>query len=283
MIRIWKTAKVPSVLLKRGVAATADLKSAFESDPMSFTSRKGIPPKTIAKMQFDASIYGDATVKKQLVLEQHGKCCYCEALFTDNGFGDVEHFRPKKGYQKHGKLGLTYPGYYWLAYEWQNLLFSCEVCNRRFKRNRFPLSEEPTRVVSLLSTNRLEDEELLLIDPLDPIHPPSEFLSFSKEVPVPLNDSQKGAVSINVYGLERMNESRREYLNILHGLLPLTTIDENNKKEVADAARATFKGMDPSALADSIRKAKAVLNNAAKPTAKFSLCVGIEFPELPKH
>lgn len=75
----------------------------------------------------------------------HGKCAYCETKIT--GFpGDTEHFRPK-GRVKGLKLNengetleivkvvdengdeIQHPGYFWLAYHWQNLLPSCEFCN----------------------------------------------------------------------------------------------------------------------------------------------------------
>ena len=66
----------------------------------------------------------------------HNKCAYCE---TDAGAGAVlriEHYRPRKGIK-----GEYHSGYYWLTYEWSNLLPACEKCNSS-KSNRFPL--EPT-------------------------------------------------------------------------------------------------------------------------------------------
>jgi hypothetical protein len=47
----------------------------------------------------------------------------------------VEHFRPKAKVTKV----KTHPGYYWLGYEWSNLLLACWSCNNR-KRNRFPIA-----------------------------------------------------------------------------------------------------------------------------------------------
>ena len=63
------------------------------------------------------------------------KCAYCEKTETKP---DVEHFRPKKlvtGPQK------SEHGYYWLSYNWSNLLPSCSSCNRPpGKSNQFPVS-----------------------------------------------------------------------------------------------------------------------------------------------
>ena len=60
-------------------------------------------------------------------------------------YGDVEHYRPKAGYRQDAEDPLGRPGYYWLAYEWSNLLFCCQICNQRFKRNLFPLVDPARR------------------------------------------------------------------------------------------------------------------------------------------
>ncbi|MFK5975248.1 MAG: TIGR02646 family protein [Sulfurovum sp.] len=46
----------------------------------------------------------------------HFKCAYCEKDIKDED-KHIEHYRPKSRY-------------YWLAYSWDNLLFSCGQCNR---------------------------------------------------------------------------------------------------------------------------------------------------------
>ena len=70
----------------------------------------------------------------------HGKCVYCETNVAASHPGDIEHWRPKNRVtHESGRTieietedGSTvqHPGYYWLAYEWRNLLFACEDCNR---------------------------------------------------------------------------------------------------------------------------------------------------------
>ncbi|CAL2088874.1 HNH endonuclease [Tenacibaculum sp. 190524A05c] len=73
------------------------------------------------------SIYTHKTVRKKLVKMFHGKCAYCESKITAIYNGDIEHFRPK------GKIKEAIPsrpGYYWLASEWENLLFACPFCNQ---------------------------------------------------------------------------------------------------------------------------------------------------------
>src|SRR5262245_40081226 len=70
----------------------------------------------------------------------NGKCAYCETDIESNQPGDVEHFRPKgrvvdEEFEpiriNHPKWGeMDHPGYFWLAYEWDNLFPSCIDCNR---------------------------------------------------------------------------------------------------------------------------------------------------------
>src|SRR5205085_9189437 len=68
----------------------------------------------------------------------HGKCAYCEAKFVLDQSGDIDHFRPKARVTDENdrpvKLNsVDHPGYYWLAYDWQNLLPCCSKCNRPSK------------------------------------------------------------------------------------------------------------------------------------------------------
>ncbi|MBN8567945.1 MAG: hypothetical protein J0M25_14575, partial [Flavobacteriales bacterium] len=75
------------------------------------------------------------------------KCAYCERIYKL----DVEHYRPSgevtdengvaiKISNAQGAL-IDHPGYYWLCYEWSNLLPSCITCNREGGKN----SKFPTR------------------------------------------------------------------------------------------------------------------------------------------
>jgi uncharacterized protein (TIGR02646 family) len=71
---------------------------------------------------------------------QHRKCCYCERII-ECLFYDVEHYRPKAGVN-HGPAHPLYDGgYWWLAFTWENLLFSCKGCNEgKGKGIQFPLT-----------------------------------------------------------------------------------------------------------------------------------------------
>ena len=129
MIRVRKPDPAPRILLERGAALTAELCARVEAGE---------------RPSFEREVYGAAEVKEVLRAAQHDKCCFCEAKLGHAQFGDVEHFRPKASVQQSSVDPPT-PGYYWLAYAWQNLYLSCEICNRRHKQKLFPRRSRGTR------------------------------------------------------------------------------------------------------------------------------------------
>jgi hypothetical protein len=69
-------------------------------------------------------------VKQQLAVLFHNKCAYCESNYAAVITGDVEHYRPKGRIKASDKKAI-WPGYYWLALTWENLLTSCKICNEK--------------------------------------------------------------------------------------------------------------------------------------------------------
>jgi len=86
------------------------------------------------------------------------KCAYCESDLGSQ-HGDVEHYRPKKGVTNLQDAPVSlqidgqpqpHPGYFWIAYDWTNLLPACAKCNQQptprpdgtlaGKGNRFPVA-----------------------------------------------------------------------------------------------------------------------------------------------
>jgi uncharacterized protein (TIGR02646 family) len=97
------------------------------------------------------------------------KCAYCETKVTGSVLR-VDHFRPKDQIKEDD----THTGYYWLGYEWSNLIPACEKCNRA-KSNAFPLEslgirakEPPLNSHSELETHlcRADSPTLLAEKPL---------------------------------------------------------------------------------------------------------------------
>ena len=88
----------------------------------------------------------------------NGRCCYCERLRDGTRESDIEHFRPKTEVAEKSPKRL---GYWWLAYEWVNLFFSCKMCNEQHKKTHFPV--RGTRATS--PDHSLNDELACLLDP----------------------------------------------------------------------------------------------------------------------
>ena len=279
MIKINKSATIPEILLTKGIADKERLCNEFSSAPLRYTSRPGIINSKLAKLKIKKEIYGDRTVKVQLIADQYGKCCFCEAKFTANSYGDVEHFRPKKAYKNGRKL--IYPGYYWLAYDWNNLMFSCEKCNRSFKKNEFPLLDETTRVKNHTEAAKIPQEKHALINPIT--ENPEDYIKFNQHIPVAINDNERGKISIKLYGLDRpeLNTDRLEYLNIMKVCEPYLNIDENDEEQI-NAAMPLFKKSREEVLA-IIQTAKNLFKNAAKKESRFTAMIRSNFPYLEKN
>lgn len=110
------------------------------------------------KIKFN-TLWSAPEVKDFLYESQHRKCCYCERNRDKKEF-DVEHFRPKGKVKEAEK---THPGYWWLAYDWENLLIACKTCNQK-KSTHFPLKDEEKR--AYLEDADLGKEVPILINPL---------------------------------------------------------------------------------------------------------------------
>ena len=110
----------------------------------------------VAADDFKSKVWSDL---KALLLDEvfHGKVRYCEThMGQSRQPGDADHFRPKGAVNFRTLDDETYvtptvadengqetahPGYFWLAYDWQNLLPACRMCNSdEGKKRQFPVS-----------------------------------------------------------------------------------------------------------------------------------------------
>ncbi|MCX6578764.1 MAG: HNH endonuclease [Candidatus Aminicenantes bacterium] len=108
-------------------------------------------------------------IKEYLWQWHDGKCCYCERKRDKREF-DVEHFRPKAGISDEN----GHPGYWWLAYEWENLFLACKSCNQEIKKTQFPLLGGSKRAFT--GEDDLKLEKPVLINPVD--EDPEKFIGF---------------------------------------------------------------------------------------------------------
>ena len=135
--------------------------------------------------------------------DQHRKCAYCEQ-YKNGDFGCVEHYRPKGGYDLGSGTPLQQPGYYWLAYDWQNLLFSCSECNTSYKRNHFPLANENARDIK---HRDITNEVPTIINPVTT--DPGDYIEFSESIIRPkMVDGQESIQGKTTIGVFRLNDRK---------------------------------------------------------------------------
>jgi len=202
MIKIDKTHKgVPNILVTAGITKTSANNTAYFAGTRKFS--------------FQNSIYGHQTVKDKLIGIQKDKCCFCERKISAGEPGHIEHYRPKGGYKIDEKTKIIKPGYYWLAYDFDNLYYSCNRCNTSYKKNYFPLSDETKRAAN--HTLSITNEDPLIIDPANNT---SSHLVYKREKIKPKGKSLYGKETIKRTGLNRkaLATERLEYLLLLDTL-----------------------------------------------------------------
>ena len=166
-------------------------------------------------------VYSHYKVRAALERLFCAKCAYCESKPTPSSDWDVEHFRPVNRVDERP----DHPGYYWLAYEWNNLYMSCKHCNQRRNIRRgwsgpvqatvggkmcqFPIANEDARAMN--PSYEIEEEEPLLIDPCH--DNPEAFLSYDIMGNIFAKDGNRMATTtIEVFHLSRrtLRDARRE-------------------------------------------------------------------------
>jgi uncharacterized protein (TIGR02646 family) len=230
VIRIDKSKTAPAKLIKEGKTKTDSHILEYNQSPLDYQSGK-------KKFTFSSNIYGDISVKKALIQTQHKKCCFCERLVGYDG--DVEHFRPKSAYSQQKGRKIQRPGYYWLAYDWDNLYLSCGPCNQRQKKNLFPLTDPSTR--AQLNNNDITSEKPLFVNPGQ--EDPSQHIGFKGAKPYPIPGSIKGKLTIKILQLDRdiLNDARLRHLKIhrnLYNIIQLASKKTEDKEWQDSAADA---------------------------------------------
>lgn len=145
--------------------------------------------------------YAHAQIKQQLSAMFGKKCAFCESIVTAVSYQNVEHFRPKSIYPR-------------LAYEWENLLFCCTVCNVGYKKDRFPLLNGNTKKLDPSDPCALDNTDSnALIDPTS--DNPEKYFTFENERIISLN--RRARITVDVCGLNRddLLDERREWLAVI--------------------------------------------------------------------
>jgi uncharacterized protein (TIGR02646 family) len=161
MIAIDRTrANAPEKLATSGAHDLARIKSLVDAGKLQSSD-------------FKKTIYCSDAVRGALWELQHHKCCFCEHVYEQK-FSTIEHFRPKTS--SRNETGQVEEGYWWLAYEFENLYFCCSNCNTP-KSNWFPIGGgRRYKSYELPWNNGWEDP--LILDPGSTTTNPAKHLCF---------------------------------------------------------------------------------------------------------
>ena len=218
-------------LFKAGKLA-AKPKAVKKAKSKSATSKRRAPVKKIENFPATWS-----TFKAELSRAQYRKCAFCEGWAIGQGFGDVEHFAPKAevevlsddestwGVERENLANvigrkpnsICATGYWWLAYDWDNYVLACTICNQQWKRAIFPIKE--ARGAAPLQT---DTETHYLLHPFKG-EAPKDHLEFGPLGEVKPRDlaagpSIYGRETIRTLGLDRpsLREQRLPLANKIH-------------------------------------------------------------------
>lgn len=265
MIRIVKK-EAPEVLTNRGSAETISDFEKYNADKARYDS---------GEIKFEAlsSIYNSDAVRERLEEIQKNKCCYCETKSTRSN-SDVEHFRPKAAYSSKFKGKSNYPGYFWLAYDWDNLFLACQVCNQIFKNDFFPISVETTR--AQLNDFKIDNEIPHFIHPSN--DEPENEIEYKESIP--FGKSEKGKKTIAYLGfgsVEHGKEFEIEYSK-KHKIRIKRLVEEREKyyrekKLIFDAIKVLENDEVTEEKTNLINSFKKVIDDAMKEESVWSLMI----------
>ncbi|NII25181.1 TIGR02646 family protein [Pseudoflavitalea sp. X16] len=211
--------------------------------------------------KFDFCAYNSDEVKIALKKLFNGKCAYCESPILTVTVGDIEHFRPKAAIVTDKKKMLK-PGYYWLAADWDNLLLSCNNCNRKItqeefeggaftmgKANQFPIDDERARCKSHTGDLAKEEKVRLLINPCT--EDPEEYLEYLDNGAIKAKNQpdrfkiKKAEQSISVYALLR-DPLVKERAKLVKDIQYHISVLLSTREEIVKAKKAGIKPWEDS-------------------------------------
>ena len=176
-------------------------------------------------------------VKNELSKKTVNKCAYCESELKYQEV-TIDHFRPHyAAADLEGKISPEH--YWWLAFNWNNLLPVCQICNSN-KKNYFPVSKKRATVKYYAKETLFNKEKPLFIDP--EYENPEEYFYYDREGII-YTDTERGRITIDLLGLNRTDlvEARKsvvfemDYIfNDLKTLEDFSAPDESKRKKLND-------------------------------------------------
>lgn len=167
----------------------------------------------------------ESSVRDKLNIYYYTKCAYCEMHCK----AEIEHYRPKLGVAEDN----THSGYYWLCYEWSNLLPSCRYCNTeggkgtKFPINGYRVTHPPVDAAGKLESIKcIAKNDPLILENANLLHPeiddPTTFLGFESDPEkkgikiIGVDAQQRGSETIRICNLNREYAKLSRLEAVLH-------------------------------------------------------------------
>jgi len=193
----------PEQFLKRAVTAHEEVAALVKSQEKIGRAQR--------KLRFDRLVLRADDLREALMELFKGTCGFCESRLSNNERQNVEPFRPLfRAAQLNGKVDPDH--YWWLAYNWPNLYAICSACQSN-KGRRFPVKGRRAEY-DARDPWAIPREHRLLLDPCE--DDPEKELQFLEDGTV-RSDTERGRVTIEVFGLNRMSlvKLRREHCEFI--------------------------------------------------------------------
>lgn len=168
----------------------------------------------------------DIKLKEDLHKIFYGKCGYCETIIESPEKGVIDRYRPHNGVRD--KDGYNQDLYWWLTFEWDNLIYSCKECNQ-YKANYFPIQG----VRALKVKDNLDQEKRLLLNPC--VDDPQEHFYYNHDGHIQIK-TREGEQTVDLLRLndrtdliEGRKKARKEIITILEKINKngVRSIDKN--------------------------------------------------------
>ena len=205
MIKVDKVT-APNFLLSEKVKIAYERMKAFYTSSSREQKRYSFP--------FNKEI--DIELKTYLHEKFYGKCGYCEINIPTIDHGTVDRFRPHNGVRDKNEYYQDL--YWWLTFEWDNLIYCCKECNQ-YKANYFPIGGKR----ALTENDNLNKENKLLLNPCE--DEPQEHFYYSNEGYI-ISKTIQGDQTVELLRLndrtsliELRKEARKEILDLLEKVI----------------------------------------------------------------
>ena len=249
LIQIRRADSAPATLEQLGSRQTERDCAAYEEAPEEYKSGR--------RRLSDKRYYSRQAVKDVLRKMHHDKCSYCETKLYTPAYLHVEHFRPKAAARQSRAEHDEYPGYYWLAYCWENLLLACFDCNTTHKGTLFPLVDPSQRARSHADDVSREREQFVNPSAEDP----RNHIRFEGDLPVA--QTERGRHIIEGLGLCRSSLTELRLQRIREVEVNIKII------QIIEAMQSPKK----EAFLDDICEARSFVEKAQGPECQFSSMV----------